>query len=333
MMYHWAIEYMQKTHSNSTAIAPAAIRFQAGLFRHQDIADRLIFAHFNRRDLLSVLLFSTLAIDLAYSILLYDHMKNSAHVSFVIPVLNESKRIEACLDSIAAQTVKPLEVIVVDNGSSDNTASLAAAYPFVTVLHEPERGIVFARNKGFNVAKGDYIARIDADTRLFPNWTARMLKLADERQDSALTGGGLPRNYKLPRLFEWLHIINTFWGNRLALGGKDILWGSNQFMPRKLWEDVKYDVCLRTDIHEDLDLAIHLHKKHHKVFFERKVIVSVDVRDISNYRQARKHMQMWPRTMHVHHKLWAELVSWVGYFVILYLYRPFEPLLRKRSSE
>ena len=95
-------------------------------------------------------------------------------VSIVIPAYNEERYLPACLDAIAAQTIKPFEVIVVDNNSSDSTAKIAAQYPFVRVVNEPRRGIGFARNAGFNAAAGDIIGRIDADTHVPASWVAKV---------------------------------------------------------------------------------------------------------------------------------------------------------------
>src|SRR5688572_27451257 len=85
-------------------------------------------------------------------------------VSIVIPAYNEEGQLALCLEAIARQTVKPVEVIVVDNNSTDGTVEVAGRYPFVTVLHEWRQGVVHARDCGFDAAKGDIIGRIDAET-------------------------------------------------------------------------------------------------------------------------------------------------------------------------
>src|ERR1019366_8076903 len=87
-------------------------------------------------------------------------------VSLVIPAYNEKHHIKACLDHIASQRVVPYEVIVVDNASTDKTAAIARSYDFVTLITEKRQGVVFARDTGFNLARGDIIGRIDADTLL-----------------------------------------------------------------------------------------------------------------------------------------------------------------------
>jgi glycosyltransferase involved in cell wall biosynthesis len=100
---------------------------------------------------------------------------NRLRVSLVIPVYNEESHLRGCLDAIAAQTVQPLEVIVVDNNSNDGTAAIAAAYPFVTLITIARQGVVYARDAGFDAAKGEIIGRIDADTHIAPDWLARRM--------------------------------------------------------------------------------------------------------------------------------------------------------------
>src|SRR5688500_17107775 len=90
--------------------------------------------------------------------------------SVVIPVYNEADSLDLCLSAIAAQTTQPFEVIVVDNNSTDTTAEIAASYPFVRLVYESRQGVVHARNTGFNLAQGDIIARIDADTVIESGW-------------------------------------------------------------------------------------------------------------------------------------------------------------------
>ncbi|HEX7964030.1 MAG TPA: glycosyltransferase family A protein, partial [Candidatus Saccharimonadales bacterium] len=91
-------------------------------------------------------------------------------VSIVIPAYNEERHLAACLEAIRAQSEPPLEVVVVDNNSTDRTAEIARRYPFVRVVHEERQGIVFARGAGFDAARGDIIARIDADIVLPAGW-------------------------------------------------------------------------------------------------------------------------------------------------------------------
>ncbi|MCR4391522.1 MAG: glycosyltransferase [Candidatus Acetothermia bacterium] len=100
-------------------------------------------------------------------------------VSVVVPALNEEREIGECLASLAHQTFSDFEVIVVDNGSSDATVSVARSYG-ARVIHEPRRGPGYAREAGFQAARADIIAATDADTVVPPDWLARIHRAFEE---------------------------------------------------------------------------------------------------------------------------------------------------------
>jgi glycosyltransferase involved in cell wall biosynthesis len=89
----------------------------------------------------------------------------------VIPAYNAAHFLPRCLESVFAQTLKPVEVIVVDDGSTDNTAVLASELG-ATVLQCPNGGPGAARNAGIRSASGEWIALLDADDR----WAAEKLE-------------------------------------------------------------------------------------------------------------------------------------------------------------
>lgn len=88
-------------------------------------------------------------------------------VSVIVPVYNEEKRLERCLNSIINQTYHNLEIIVVDDGSTDNSASICDRYEEmdqrIRVIHKKNGGVASARNAGLKEATGDYIGWVDAD--------------------------------------------------------------------------------------------------------------------------------------------------------------------------
>jgi len=92
-------------------------------------------------------------------------------VSVAIPVRNGSATIQATLDSVLRQTVAPDEILVMDDGSTDNTASLASLYePRVTVFKQENQGVAGARNVLIKKAQGDLIAFLDADDIWHPSY-------------------------------------------------------------------------------------------------------------------------------------------------------------------
>ncbi|HWQ52527.1 MAG TPA: glycosyltransferase family A protein [Bryobacteraceae bacterium] len=91
-------------------------------------------------------------------------------ISVVIPLYNKAERLPACLDSIARQTFRDFEAIVVDDGSTDDGPGFAQAYPDprFRLIRQPNAGPGAARNRGLAEARGEYIAFLDADDVWLP---------------------------------------------------------------------------------------------------------------------------------------------------------------------
>jgi glycosyltransferase involved in cell wall biosynthesis len=110
-------------------------------------------------------------------------------ISFVIPCYNEEKYIRDCIRSInrEAQSLPNYEIIVVDNNCTDQTV-LIAMQEGVTVVSERQKGVVFARQKGYESAQYNLIANIDADSRLCKGWVDIALSNIADPKVVAVTG-------------------------------------------------------------------------------------------------------------------------------------------------
>jgi len=247
----------------------------------------------------------------------------SLKLTLVIPAYNESRHLKLCLDAVKAQLVPADEVIVVDNNSTDKTATIAKKYKFVKVIHEKNQGIYQARNRGFNSAKYNIIARIDADTILPIDWVKRIKEFYSIKSNKniAWTSAGFFYNIRFPKTNGWIQSQITFRFNRFLLGHY-VLWGSTMAITQKQWREVEDLTCKRTDIHEDLDLAIHLHKLGYKIFYDSGISVAVFMRRVLTDRDKLwKYLQLWPQTLKVH-RLKTGVLGWIG-ALILYIFWPF----------
>ena len=104
-----------------------------------------------------------------------------ARLSVVVPAHNAESTIERAVRSALGQTLRPDEIVVVDDGSTDATASVARSVePAVTVECRPQGGPAAARNSGVNRAKGDWIAFLDADDEWHPKKLAYQMRYADD---------------------------------------------------------------------------------------------------------------------------------------------------------
>ncbi len=103
-------------------------------------------------------------------------------LSIIVPIYNTEKYLRKCIDSILAQTLTDFECILVDDGSTDNCPSICDEYaekdPRIVVIHKPNGGQSDARNKGLDIAKGDYIGFVDSDDYIDTNMYEDLYNLA-----------------------------------------------------------------------------------------------------------------------------------------------------------
>ena len=97
-------------------------------------------------------------------------------VSVIIPVYNGARHLRAALESVFAQTYRSFEVIVVDDGSVDDSGIIAQSFPDVRYIHQTNCGVAAARNHGIEAARGEFFAFLDQDDL----WTPDKLRLQIE---------------------------------------------------------------------------------------------------------------------------------------------------------
>ncbi len=251
-------------------------------------------------------------------------------ISIVIPVYNEEDYLPACLDAIAAQTVMPDEVIVVDNNSTDSSKQIASSYKFVKLVSESRQGIVFARNRGFDTARSEIIARIDADTVLPPDWIERIQKsLMSEADGSYAAVTGAPRFYDtIIGKFSDACQVAAYQRLQRLLTGTYVLWGANMAIRRDAWHQVR-DVCsTRTDIDEDIDLSFCLRQHKLGIVFlpDLKVGASL-LRGRTDIIYAARYMAGWPRDYWLHKMYVRALVIALLTVIGLVMYAPLSLVL------
>ena len=105
-------------------------------------------------------------------------------VSVIVPIYNAEKTLRRCVDSIMEQSFKDFELILVDDGSKDQSASTceeyAAKHTFIKAIHKENGGVSSARNCGLRAAEGKYIVFVDADDTVGPHYLKTLMDAADE---------------------------------------------------------------------------------------------------------------------------------------------------------
>lgn len=203
-------------------------------------------------------------------------------LSLIIPAYNEENYLGNCLSHACSELTvdkypDQFEIIVVNNASSDRTAQIAAEFKAVRVVHEERKGLTFARQAGFETAKGEIVAYIDADTQMPAGWLLRVLE-AYEHTERLVCISGPYRYYDLPmmqRVIVWL-----YW-NLLA---RPVYWltgymavGGNFAAKRDALERIGgFDTNI-SFYGEDTNIARRLAKQG-KVYFDMRLVMETSAR-------------------------------------------------------
>lgn len=110
--------------------------------------------------------------------------------AIVIPCFNHAHFLKRAIESAFVQTVRASEIVVVDDGSTDDIASVLRHYPEVELIRQPQRGLASARNTGLRAVRSDKVIFLDADDELLPNAIATGLQCFSRNADAAFVYGG-----------------------------------------------------------------------------------------------------------------------------------------------
>lgn len=117
-------------------------------------------------------------------------MKRSPSVSVIIPCYNQGRFLGDAIESALRQSLGRPEVIVVDDGSLDDSGQVAGGYAGVRVIRQENRGLSAARNAGIDASTGDYLVFLDADDRLLPRALESGARCLEDHPDCAFVYGG-----------------------------------------------------------------------------------------------------------------------------------------------
>jgi len=125
---------------------------------------------------------------------------NNPKISVVVPVYNTENYLRECLDCFLKQAYKNIEVILVDDGSTDNSGSILDEYAnkedYFRVIHQSNQGVSAARNAALEIATGDYIGFVDSDDSFMPGMFEEFISIADKTDADIIQSIGFLCNNK-----------------------------------------------------------------------------------------------------------------------------------------
>ena len=186
----------------------------------------------------------------------------SPKVSVVIPVYNRERLLAGCLDSILSQTQPNLEVIVVDDGSTDGTAALLRGYgDWIRTLRQSNEGPYVARNRALEAATGDLVTFVDSDDRMHPEKIERQVAFFLKSPDLVLVHTHYALrdekgNIVVPRLPPRLPSGSDLPREILRTGGTGILWATMMVRMESLRRASFFDTSHRLAMDQELGIRL-----------------------------------------------------------------------------
>lgn len=196
-------------------------------------------------------------------------------ISIVVPVYNVEKYLTRCIESICKQSYKFIEIILVDDGSSDSSGELCDKYKKqdnrITVIHKSNGGLSDARNAGIDVAKGEYISFIDSDDYIDPYMIEKLYE-SIKRTDSDISicnfkyvnEDGIEINNKGKYFNENKVIFGSENIEKNLIFNNSVHWvvAWNKLYRRRIFDDLRYKTGI---IHEDEFIVHYIYGKAKKV--------------------------------------------------------------------
>ena len=176
-------------------------------------------------------------------------------VSIIIPIFNGEKFLKRCIDSLVSQTLKEIEIIFVNDGSTDNSEKIIKSYNEERIIYryQEKLGVSIARNQGMDVANGEYIGFVDCDDWVDKDYFKKLYNTAI-KYDADIAAGGIIRTHfmrKTKYLVFRKEIYTEDTDEKFILCDvpkKSYVWNkiykreklNLQFTPNRLYEDVVF---------------------------------------------------------------------------------------------
>lgn len=211
-------------------------------------------------------------------------MKNNL-ISIIVPVYNVDLYLRDCLDSIVNQTYRNIEIIIVDDGSSDNSGAICDEYGSrdnrIKVIHQANSGVSEARNVGLDIAIGDYILFVDSDDWIDKEVCETVLELAIEQNADIVCFGQkeyhLSGNVEVLAVSKPCEIEKTELIKQLVFEYGVIRTGMiNKFYSSKLFRNIRFP---KGRTYEDVSVFSHVVHLSNKIYVTNVVFYNYIVHE------------------------------------------------------
>lgn len=197
-------------------------------------------------------------------------------ISIIIPCYNEENFLERCLNTVINQTIDSFEIILVDDGSYDNTPNICDEYKnrfphLIKVIHQSNSGQGYARNAGLKIAQGEYVGFVDADDWIDPTMYEKLYTNA-KYYNSDITFCDI-KKIIVDDGYEVNELSMPFKEGLIDIGaylkdGLNNAYSMNRIYKRKLWDKYKY----KKMVYEDLELLFTLQSNCERISYVQEFL-------------------------------------------------------------
>lgn len=197
---------------------------------------------------------------------------NTPLISIIIPVYNAEAYLKECIDSALSQTYTKLEIILIDDGSSDNSPSICDEYVQkdnrIIVIHQKNKGPSETRNTGINISKGEYLSFLDCDDILHPEYISKLFYAIDNSKEKISLCNNLSFSDTLPSSskeddnIKEIELLDIF-----DIQNSMCVWG--KLYHKTLFADIQYPIG---KLPEDEFVTYKILYKAHKVAYCNSVL-------------------------------------------------------------
>lgn len=232
--------------------------------------------------------------------------KENPLVSIIIPVYNVERYLDRCIQSLLQQEYENIEILLIDDGSKDQSGKICDSYiddKRVNVFHQINKGLSEARNKGLDIAKGEYIAFVDGDDYVSPFFISHALeKLKTSNADIVLFNFAEIRQDNIvisesPSLIKWHRQLQK--GNNeicdllLADCIPNFMW--NKLYKRSVWEQIRFPVGYT---YEDLFTTAKILRETSSIIYLPEVLYYYERGNVNSISSALASLKPWNRYCH-----------------------------------
>jgi glycosyltransferase involved in cell wall biosynthesis len=187
-------------------------------------------------------------------------------ISLYVPCFNAERYIKECLESILMQSYPIDEVLIIDDGSTDNTVSICSRFLVKIISHPGNRGLSATRNTAFRAARNEFVASLDADCKAKSDWLEKLMGHFSDTNVAGV-GGKLIEKYNLRPADKWRTIhMSQSWGEQIVENPGYLAGSNNVYRKSAIFQVGLYNEAYVSN-YEDIDISRRLISNGFKIIY------------------------------------------------------------------